>query len=988
MTNPSNFYNINYENINYENINFNVKRNFTDNTIKTAVNEWHKNKVNATNIYGHISNWDVSKVTNMSQLFMNKNFNEPLNWNTKNVTDMSSMFKKAILFDQSLNFDTTKVTNMSGMFFEAKLFNQPLDFNTKNVTDMSYMFYIAKSFNQSLDFNTEKVTNMSQMFYHAESFNKPLDFNTENVINMNCMFEEAVSFNQSLNFDTKNVYDMSSMFYGANLFNKPLTFNTENVTSMNYMFGEALFNKPLTFNTKKVINMEGMFFEAKLFNQPLDFNTENVINMKYMFQEAVSFNQSLNFDTTKVTNMESMFQEALSFNQPLNWNTENVTNMGGMFYKAILFNQDLRKWCVPKIKDMPSDFANQPAVYKNLPKFGKEWVCNFRYKLKKYENIDDEYNTIEIPDINNYTDIKGFYNKLSGYIWPDKFFEYWTVEVTEKSARDRMTDADDVGGLIKMLFSIFARQFLFHDPDILESKEKDLQSKTFKLKEEYIATCKTANESKSGILNSSSATVTQGRGKVGSYLAASSTSSLTSGILETKCEELKILIEKTEEIVDEEIINKQEILNKFGQGYENDLESFLRQLARNTNNNMQKNILLKILLNEIKKVWWNKSKKMLLKEYNKIVRDFDNIDKMKKQIKKQIKFTPFVLQRSSEDRVSFQFNQNLDETEIEKIFGAVDDYYKAVGLMLGKYITQDLDRWKSTERQYANDYIPIGKFFSLLILKGATNITKKQAKEAIGWDKSNKEYIEDALKLELEDNDSDPSLDKVLAVSSTPASGTIQNSASEKELQYMLSSSDKFVIKSFLALNDEDTLNEQMANKLIKHFYCGTTKKAVHILSFLEGIHEMVTIENTVTEGQLLKEFQCIHEEEKEKFIDLLNNQIIEKNLNQIGKIGKESVKQFIEIVKDMDKDKLIKLFNFVSGTSCCPSNVDVGFNSSNIYFTSHTCSNGLDFPDSDIFYEKYLNASSAPASRKNNILKKSLEEALDESLANFEFKY
>ena len=153
---------------------------------------------------------------------------------------------------------------------------------------------------------------------------------------------------------------------------------------------------------------------------------------------------------------------------------------------------------------------------------------------------------------------------------------------------------------------------------------------------------------------------------------------------------------------------------------------------------------------------------------------------------------------------------------------------------------------------------------------------------------------------------------------------------------------DEVIIKLFLALNDKDTLTEQMVVKLIKYFYCGTGKKVVYILSFLEGIHEMITIENNVTEDQLLKEFQCKHEIEKEKFIDLLKNQITKNNLTQLKE---KSVIQFIKIVNDMDEDKLTKLFDFISGTSCCPSNVNIGFNPYKIFFTSHTCSNGLDFP-------------------------------------------
>lgn len=94
-----------------------------------------------------IGEWDVSRVTNMSRLFMNAtNFNEPLNsWDVSQTTDMSHMFHNAKSFNQLLNdWDVSRVTNMSYMFYNAISLNQPFDkwLSSKVRRSMAFIFHI------------------------------------------------------------------------------------------------------------------------------------------------------------------------------------------------------------------------------------------------------------------------------------------------------------------------------------------------------------------------------------------------------------------------------------------------------------------------------------------------------------------------------------------------------------------------------------------------------------------------------------------------------------------------------------------------------------------------------------------------------------------------------------------------------------------------------------------------------------------------------
>ena len=69
-----------------------------------------------------ITNWNVSKVTDMSYMFSSckiDNLNPISNWNVSNVTSVSQMFQGNPITDASgiNNWNITKVTNFDSMFY-------------------------------------------------------------------------------------------------------------------------------------------------------------------------------------------------------------------------------------------------------------------------------------------------------------------------------------------------------------------------------------------------------------------------------------------------------------------------------------------------------------------------------------------------------------------------------------------------------------------------------------------------------------------------------------------------------------------------------------------------------------------------------------------------------------------------------------------------------------------------------------------------------
>ena len=70
-----------------------------DSNFQTAVNLWFSDEANATATYGHISDWNVSAVTNMGGAFKDRtDFNGDIsNWDVSNVTNMNNMFRNTTL---------------------------------------------------------------------------------------------------------------------------------------------------------------------------------------------------------------------------------------------------------------------------------------------------------------------------------------------------------------------------------------------------------------------------------------------------------------------------------------------------------------------------------------------------------------------------------------------------------------------------------------------------------------------------------------------------------------------------------------------------------------------------------------------------------------------------------------------------------------------------------------------------------------------------
>ena len=333
-----------------------------------------------------LTNFDISNVTNMSQMFYLAGYNATTfnivnlsNWDTSKITNMNSMFScagyRATTWNigNLSNWNTSSVTNMRSMFsataFKASTFELDLSsWDTSNVTTMEGMFsnagYTATTFNigNLSNWNTSSVTSMSYMFssaaQNATTFNigNLSNWNTSSVTSMRSMFSSAgrwaTTFNigNLSNWNTSNVTDMQSMFsYAAE---DATTWNIGNlsnwdvskVTNMSSMFSNA-GHKSATWNignlsnwdVSNVENMESMFNQS-IYSAPHDGNAATTVYIGNLN----------NWNVSKVTNMYRMFTgfgyNATTFNigNLSNWDTSKVTTMEKMFsyagYSATTWN--------------------------------------------------------------------------------------------------------------------------------------------------------------------------------------------------------------------------------------------------------------------------------------------------------------------------------------------------------------------------------------------------------------------------------------------------------------------------------------------------------------------------------------------------------------------------------------------------------------------------------------------------------------------------
>ena len=118
---------------------------------------------------GDISEWDVSNVTNMLEMFKGSYYDGDLSkWDVSRVENMRDMFESAHFNNDSIcDWDVSNVETMSGMFWNSSFDQDISGWDISNVVNMECMF--AKSvFNQDIsNWKINPKCNTKNMFWNS-----------------------------------------------------------------------------------------------------------------------------------------------------------------------------------------------------------------------------------------------------------------------------------------------------------------------------------------------------------------------------------------------------------------------------------------------------------------------------------------------------------------------------------------------------------------------------------------------------------------------------------------------------------------------------------------------------------------------------------------------------------------------------------------------------------------------------------------------------
>ena len=352
---------------------------------------------------GNVSEWDVSNVTNMGNMFGSTNFNGDISkWDVSNVTDMDSMFEFSLFNGDISNWDVSNVTDMSYMFMESQFNGDISKWDVSNVEVMTCMFYKSQFNGDISKWDVSNVINMKRMFYKSP-FSGNLD-----------------------NWDVRKVSNLVKIFQKTPLESNPPLWYTKKVKEQNGVLVKESFDFDSVNKQKKSINaydailakiVQKILYKSRLSKEdrnvilslPVASYKTNDSEIHLLIEKCIEFfgpTCNLNWiDTSNVTNMKKLFWET-EFNGDISqWNVSNVTDMTAMFCSQkdsfYAFNGDLNNWDVSNVTTMEMMFMGACGANPSISKWDVSNVKDMYQMFAYNQKFDDDISNWNVGNVRN-----------------------------------------------------------------------------------------------------------------------------------------------------------------------------------------------------------------------------------------------------------------------------------------------------------------------------------------------------------------------------------------------------------------------------------------------------------------------------------------------------------------------------------------------------------------------------------------------------------